>query len=255
MAPWTAFPYPLYPFDADAVRAQWPRLHQGDAEPLPADPAVLGAWALFHAGDFRGAFDAGLAAGGGGITAANKAQVIYADSLEPSEKTRLELLLQAAERAEQQCLREPDNANAHYLMAAALSRYGQNMPVAKAVAQGLGARVKAGLEAALRLEPAHADAHVALGSFHAEVIDKVGALMGRTQGASVEAGLRHFRQALQLHPDSVVGRIEYARGLLILEGDKRLADAERLYAEAADTVPADAAERLGVERARSELLE
>jgi len=39
------------------------------------------------------------------------------------------------------------------------------------------------------------------------VIDKVGSLLGRTQGASVEAGLRHFRRAIQLMPDSALARL------------------------------------------------
>ena len=103
MAKWTPFPHPGdYQFDAASVKKHWARLHGGDAEPCPKDAAVLEAWALFHNGDFEKAAAAGLAAGGAGITAANKATSIYANYLEPKEKTRLDLFMQVAERAEAQ---------------------------------------------------------------------------------------------------------------------------------------------------------
>ena len=72
----------------------------GDAEPLPKDDKVLAAWALFHAGEFQKACEAGLKAGGAGITVANKAQAIYANYLEKSEKNRLAMFLEVSERAE-----------------------------------------------------------------------------------------------------------------------------------------------------------
>ena len=68
---------------------------------------MLAAWALFHAGEFQKACEAGLKAGGAGITVANKAQAIYANYLEKSEKTKLALFLEVAERAEAQQTSEP----------------------------------------------------------------------------------------------------------------------------------------------------
>src|SRR5262245_12259459 len=104
MAKWTAFPYGSadYNHDTAAVKKKWARLHAGDAEPLPKDEKVLAAWALFHAGEFQKACEAGLKAGGDGITVANKAQAIYANYLEKSEKNKLALFLEVAERAEAQ---------------------------------------------------------------------------------------------------------------------------------------------------------
>ena len=68
MAKWTAFPYASddYSYDAAALKKNWARLHAGDAEPLPKDDKVLAAWALFHAGEFQKACEAGLKAGGAG---------------------------------------------------------------------------------------------------------------------------------------------------------------------------------------------
>ena len=255
MAKWTAFPQ-LGDFrhDTGTVARDWSRLHAGDAEPLPPDRAVLEAWVLFHNGEFQKAHEAGLAAGGAGVTVANKAACIYANYLEKREKARHELLLEAARRCELQAAAEPHNWNAWYWQAYALGRYSQGISVAKALAQGLGGKVKDALERAIQLQPRHADAHVALGAFHAEVIDKVGTLIGgMTYGAKKEAGLALFEQALQLNPHSPMALIEYANGLVMLEGEERLAEANRLYAQAAALQPLDAKERLDVELARAEL--
>ena len=255
MAKWTSFPYDnaAHIYGAPALKKHWSRLHVGDAEPWPKDEQAQAAWALYHAGEFHKAVEAGLKAGGAGITAANKAQAIYANYLEKSEKNKLALFMEVAERAEAQASAEPDNANAFYLMAYALGRYAQGISVTKALAQGLGSKVKRALETAIELQPKHADAHIALGSFHAEVIDKVGSLLGRAQGASKDTGLAMYKQALKLNPHSAIGRVEYANGLVMLEGEKKMKDAEKLYAEAAECEPMDAMERLDVEMAKAEL--
>lgn len=254
-AKWTAFPHAgEFRWDPVTIKKHWARLHAGDAEPLPADEDVLRAWVLFHNGEFQRAAEAGLKAGGAGITVANKATAIHANYLETKEKAKLELLMEVAERAHAQTGQEPVNANAWYWHAYALGRYSQSISVAKALAQGLGNKVKEALETTIRLQPRHADAHVALGAFHAEVIDKVGALIGgMTYGAKRETGLQLFRQALEIHPTSAIAMIEYANGLLMLEGDRRMKEATRLYQQAAASQPMDATERLDVELAKAEL--
>ena len=255
MAKWTGFPHDAaaYTYDTATLKKKWARLHQGDAEPCPKDAASLAAWALYHAGEFHKAVEAGLKAGGSGLTAANKAQAVYATYLEKSEKTRLALFMEVAERAEAQIAAEPDNPNAYYMMAFALGRYSQGISVAKALSQGLGNKIKTALERCIALQPQHADAHIALGAFHAEVIDKVGSLLGRTQGASKDTGLAMFKTALKLNPTSAIAMVEYANGMVMLEGDKKMKDATKLYEQAAACEPLDAMERLDVEMAKTEL--
>jgi tetratricopeptide (TPR) repeat protein len=221
---------------------------------LPKDAAVLQAWVLFHNGEFQKAAEAGLKAGGAGLTVANKATSIYANYLETKEKVKLDLFMEVAERAEAQQAAEPKNANAYYWQAYALGRYGQGISVAKALAQGLGTKVKNALEQAIKLSPKHADAHIALAAFHAEVIDKVGSLIGgMTYGAKKDQGLALFRDALKLNPSSAIAMIEYANGMVMLEGDKKMKEATKLYEQAAASQPLDAMERLDVEMAKAEL--
>lgn len=253
---WKKFPFPdkHYEYPGDTLKKQWPRLHRGDAEPFPASPEVQEAWRAYHAGDFARAAKIGLDNAPAGWVVANKATVIYANYLETDEKQKLALLLDAAARCEEQQAAAPTCANAWYLHAYALGRYSQGISVAKALAQGIGGKIRRSLERAIELEPRHADAHIALGAYHAEVIDKVGALVGGlTYGARKDAGVEHFNTALALNPDSAIARVEYANGLAMMFGRSRLRDAERLYAEAAAFVAHDAMERLDVELARSEI--
>ncbi|NMM13798.1 MAG: hypothetical protein HHJ17_09735 [Rhodoferax sp.] len=255
MAKWTAFPYVGdYVFDAASVKNNWARLHAGDAEPLPQDGKVLQAWALFHSGEFQKAVDMGLQIGGAGLTVANKSSCIYATYLEKKERARLDLYMEVARRAERQTQDDPGNVNAHYWQAYALGRYSQGISVAKALAQGLGTKVKESLETVIQLEPKHADAHMALGAFHAEVIDKVGSLIGgMTYGAKKDTGLRLLQEALQLNFQSAIGMIEYANAMVMLDGEKMMKEATRLYQLAAAAKPMDAMERLDVEMAKVEL--
>ena len=255
MAKWTTFPYTGdYEFDVVSLKKNWARLHTGDCEPLPKDAAVLQAWVLFHNGEFQQAAEVGIKAGGDGITVANKATSIYANYLEKKEKTKLELFMEVAGRAEAQQAADPKNPNAWYWQAYALGRYSQGISVAKALAQGLGGKVKQSLEQTIKLCPKHADAHIALAAFHAEVIDKVGSLIGgMTYGAKKDTGLALFREALKLNPGSAIAMMEHANGMVMLEGDKKMKDATKLYEQAAACKALDAMERLDVEMAKAEL--
>ena len=252
---WTRIPYPDAPqISAAQLSAQWAHLHAGQGLQPPAPGPLAEGWARYHSGDFEEAVAIGLAHGREGLALANQATAIYANYLEPREGVRLALFRQVAERAGTQAAAEPDNCQALYWQAYALGRYAQGISVARALAQGLGTRVKLALERVIVLQPNHADAHIALAAFHAEVIDKVGALVGRmTYGARAESAIELFERGLQLHPASPSGLMEYARGMLGLHGDSRLAEATRLYEKAAAIEPADARQRLDVELARAGL--
>jgi hypothetical protein len=252
MADWKPFPNAGHPpIDAGRLKSLWGRLHRGDAEPWPDESAVVQAWVLFHNGEFQRAAEAGLALGDAGMNVANKATCIYANYLEARAQARETLLLEAAARAESLQRRQADHTGAWYWQAYALGRYSQGISVAKALTQGLGVRVKHALETAIARCPHHADAHLALAAFHAEVIDKVGSMVGSmTYGASKTTGLALYQKAMALNPDSVVTLTEYANGLVMLEGADALPEANKLLDQAASIEPQDAMERLYVATAR-----
>lgn len=252
---WTAFPYAGdYNFDAASVKKKWTRLHAGDLEPLPKEASVLQAWAHFHNGEFHEAATLGQDLGSIGLNVANKAICVYATYLEKQETQRLALFQKVADCTEQQIAQDPNNFNARYWRAYALSRYSQGISVAKALAQGLGTKVKADLEHVIRHQPQHPDAHIALGVFHAEVIDKVGSLIGAmAYGVNKDIGLKLLTQAVQFNMESAFGLIEYAHAILMLGGEDMNHEATQLVQRAARTKPIDAMERLDVEMAKAEL--
>ena len=276
---WNAFPCAdkAYDYAGARLKANWSRLHQGDREPYPtpgelkkwveaspdlalsesldkASASLEEAWRAYHRGDFGRAVELGLAVGPLGFNVANKAANIYATYLESNEDAKLKLFLESVERAEYVFTRAKANVNAWYFHAQALGRYSQGISVVKALAAGLGGKVKASLERAIRLEPRHADAHIAMGAYHAEIINKVGAMIGGlTYGASRDEAITHFETALKLNPHSAIVRVEYANGLAMLFGKSELARATKLYEEAAECPAADAMERLDAELAKSEL--
>jgi tetratricopeptide (TPR) repeat protein len=253
---WIPFPYQnrAYVYDAETLKGAWAQLHLGDAEPFPEKAALVDAWIAFHAGEFEQAVKLGLDVGVDGYSVAHKASCIYATYLEPSEKKRLALFECVAERCERHQAERPDNPAGYFWQAYAIGRYAQGISIVKALAHGLAPKVRAGLEKTISLAAAHADAHIALGAYHAEIIGSVGALIGGlTYGARRDDCYKAFLHGLELDPGSAIGRVEYANALVQIEGKKKIDEARRLYREAAALDPQDATERLDVEAAKAKL--
>ena len=95
--------------------------------------------------------------------------------------------------------------------------------------QGLGGKVKGALEQTIKLAPRHADAHIALGAFHAEVIDKVGSLIGSmTYGVKKDTSLALARN-LDAQPTYGLGLIKKALQLAETQTLDQQLDLERDY--------------------------
>jgi tetratricopeptide (TPR) repeat protein len=276
---WAAFPHDAkgYAFAGDALKKAWPQLHAGDCEPYPdaarayallqsagnAAPrmdveslatALQEAWRAFHRGDFKAAFDMGDKLGPIGASVAVKAMGIHATYLVDDDAEKLKRFEHAAQLAEAAIKALPDEANSHYRHAFALGRYSQGLSIAKALKQGIAGKVRASLDTALLLAPKHAEAHTALALYHAEIIGKIGAMIGGlTYGAKASEAESHIKSALKLTPDSPIAHIEHGNLLLLLYGDKKEDAAATAYDKAAKAKPRDAMERLDVEYARSQL--
>ncbi len=256
MSQWNDFPYDTkgFNFTGAALKKVWKKLHVGDCEPFPKDPDVQQAWRLFHSGDFHGAVKLADNLGLQCHAVANKATGIYATYLENNEKKQIDCFKAAIERAERAIKAEPENPNAHYFHAFNLGRYSQSISVVKALKQGVGGKISQSLRKTLDLQPTHADAHTAMGLYHAEIIDKVGKMLGAvTYGASEKEALHHFQTALELSPDSPIAHIEYGNGLYLLFGDSRIDEVTDLYNKAAEMKPKDAMEQLDIAAAQAEL--
>ncbi|MBT8038868.1 MAG: hypothetical protein KJN78_01365 [Gammaproteobacteria bacterium] len=256
MSNWTRFPYSDsdYDFAGDALQTHWAELHTGDKEPFPSDETLQEAWRAFHRGDFEAAVELGDEAGIAGHAVANKATGIYATYLEENDSRKISLFKDAVARAERAIEALPDDANAHYFHAFNLGRYSQSISVVKALKQGVGGKIQTSLKRTLELQPDHAEAHTAMGMYHAEILDKVGKLIGSmTYGANANEALEHFEQSLKLTPRSPIAQMEFANGLYMLFGDDRYEEVSELYVKAAESTALDAMERLDVEAAAAEL--
>ncbi len=242
-----------FAYPGAALKKAWTSLHAGDLEPWPDDEDIIEGWRAFHAGDFAAAVDAAEAAGDAAHTLANKAAGIYADYLEEDDAVKQAIYQAGIERSERAIAAFPTDPNAHYFHAYNLGRYSQCISVAKALSQGLGGKIKASLERTLELAPKHGEAQTAMGLYHAEIIAKVGKLVGSmTYGASADKAIEYFEEALRLS-DAPITWIEYGNGLYLLYGDKKLDESNGAYARAADKKPIDAMQALDVRFASESL--
>lgn len=250
---WAKFPHDqkAITFSTEALKKQWADLHKGDCEPLPKEEGTLEAWRQFHAGNFQAAAEHGL-----NSTVGIKATAIYATYFESKEAAKLALYQEAMAAAEALMANEPKNPNAFYQYAYSAGRYSQGISIVKALSQGYGGKIKKALETCLKLDPKHAEAHTAMGAYHAEIIDKVGGMVGKlTYGTSKDVGLEHFEKAIKLNSNSPIAHIEYANGLMMLFGNKKVDEASALYEKAAGFKGRDAMEVLDIVLAKEELSE
>lgn len=242
-----------FDYSGGKLKKAWDDLHAGDREPWPHDDQVQQAWRSFHGGQFAAAVDAALAHGDSAHVVANKASGIYADYLEEDDAIKQSIYTDGISRAEAAMAADPGNPNSHYFHAYHLGRYSQSISIAKALSQGLGGKIKKSLDRAIELEPLHAEAHTALGLYHAEVISKVGKLVGSmTYGASADKSMEHFKEAIRIS-NAPIAWIEYGNGLYLLYGEKRVDDSNEAYEKAAGMKPIDAMQALDIEYASNSL--
>ena len=245
-----------FDFSGAALSRHWKELHEGDREPWPDDPLVQKAWRAFHTGDFAEAVEQGSGLGAAGAVVANKAAAVETLYMKRDAAKVLRILQAAVTRGERAAHELPDHANSHYTLALVLGRYSQRISILKALADGLAGKVRSHLERTLELEPHHAEAHVALGLYHAEIINKLGSLAaGLTYGASAEKALEHFRRACRLAPASPIVQLEHAHGLILLDASRHRAEAHKLYERVASLEPRDAMEAQDIAYARDNLAE
>ena len=277
---WAKFPYDqkAYDFSGDKLKKAWATLHNGDGEPFPdskraaalikaagkSAPKALSAedlakqlqeaWAAYHHGDFQQAFELSEALGPVGASVACKALGIYTTYLVDDEDEQLKRFEQAGKLAEAAIVALPNEANSHYRFAFAMGRYSQGISIVKAIKLGLASKVRKALDTTLQLSPKHAEAQTALALYHAEVINKIGAMIGgMTYGAKASEAERLMASALKLAPDSPIAHLEHGNMLMLLHGDKKEDAAANAIEKASKLKPKDAMEKLDAEHAKAQL--
>jgi tetratricopeptide (TPR) repeat protein len=264
-----------YDYAGDKLAKAWSRLHAGDQEPFPDDKhigkllkanpglgrdagriatALQDAWRAFHRGDFHEAYETGVDLKALGASVAIKAGGIHATYLVAGDKDKIARYEALAKLADTAIDALPGEANSHYRRAFALGRYSQCISITKALAQGIAGKVRESLDATLKIAPKHAEARMALGLYHAEIVGKVGGMLAKlTYGASAGEAEKQLKEALKLTPDAPIAWIEYGNALMLLHGASREDDIAEAYQKASKLKPRDAMEALDAAWAREQL--
>jgi len=227
----------------------WKQLHAADLETLPSG-TLADAWLLFHNGHFEQAAQTALSIGPKASAVLLRSVVAYTDYICEDEDECVDLLKQAYKWADSI---DSNEVNHLFTTALAMGRYSQSISITKALTKGLGGKIKNLLTAVLKAVPKHAEAHLAMAMYHAEIIDKVGSTLGGlTYGANNKTALRHIESALELAPNAI-NLIEAGNAVLLLKGDKAMDEATEFYQQAASVTPLDALQAMDVEFAQSQL--
>ena len=257
--------------EGERLREAWPRLHAGDHEAFPEEAGIaealatearlgdhlLGtdataisknlqdAWRAYHGGDFRQAWELGTQAGPLGASVAIAAAGVHARFLLDDEKQRVACYEALVQRASDTIDLLPLDPNSHFRYAWALGLLGREISTMQVLTEGLGSKLHAALEAALELDADHAEAHTALGLYHAQVIEKIGAALARlTWRVDPEAAEAHLRTAIRLTPDAPSAWIGLGIGLELLDAKAHAAESADALRTAAGMQPIDARQAL-----------
>lgn len=279
---WTPFPNPdpALEYPGERLREVWPRLHAGDREPFPdreyiaellAAEARLGdtalgtdagkiaselqdAWRAFHRGEFREAFDRGMQAGPLGHGVAITADGVQAFFLEGKDAEKITRYQALAEQASDTIDLLPLQAGSHYRYAWAMGLLARMLPAMQVLADGLGSKLHAALDATLELDADHAEAHTALGLYFAEAVNKLGTGLAkmtlRVDPAVAEA---HLRTAIELTPEAPNAWIGLGIGLGLLDPTANASQRKDALAKVAAMRPLDARQALEIAYAKKKL--
>ena len=182
--------------------------------------SIKSARAHYAAGEFESAANVAKAQDTfEGYLLASKALTIEGHYFSTGDN-RQQTLREAMELARIAVELQPNNSDAHLHLALAMGRYSQSISAAKALSEGYAEAIKETFDTLLRLDPNSWNAHLGLGSWHAEIVVKGGFLGRLAFGASKKKAFSHFVEAKKLAPDSAIFHLEFARGLRTLDFEK-----------------------------------
>ena len=200
-------------------------------------------------GDFTGAVQTAVALNtSDGFALAAKSNSIFASTQMNSKQEAI--YVQSEKYARSAIGLDANNSDGYFEIARALGRLSQLRGILAALAQGLGGQIKDNLDKAIRLDPQYANALVALGLWHAEIVGQGVAFL---YGADPTKGLAAFNRAIKLEPKAIIHHVEFARGLMLIDAGKNKGEAIAQLEIAVTLTPRDAAEKLDLERAKRDL--
>ena len=195
----------------------------------------------FEEGRFLEAADLAETLGtSGGYALAAQSLAVYGHHVATGDD-RKELLQRAVQLGEEAVRADSTNYEAYYQSAHAVGRYAQQVGKLTALRRGLAGKVRSLLETTLALNPGFAEAHMAFGSWHADIA-RAGRIARFMYKAKRENAVTHYERALEQAPDSKVVLLEYARRLPELDREGGRERARALLSKAAEIPARDAYE-------------
>ncbi len=143
-----------------------------------------------------------------GYTLAAQSLAVYGHHVAVGDD-RKEFLERAMKLGEEAVRADSANAEAYYRSAHAAGRYAQSVGKITALRRGLAGKIRGLLEDTLAISPDFAEAHMALGSWHAGIAS-AGRIARFLYKGNRNDAVIHFERALELEPDSRVILLEFA---------------------------------------------
>ena len=184
-----------------------------------------------------------------GLALAAKSLTIQAHYL--TQGSAKEALFERAAGLAQKAIKtDPKNPEAHIQSSRVMGRHAQTIGVVESAGKGYPEKIRDAIENALRLAPDMPAAHLGMGMWHAEVVAGAGSFMADIlYGADEDDAIAYYEQALVRAPDEKVVPLEYALGLLALDGDDYREQARSLLQRAIELPTKDAFDNILHQRA------
>lgn len=158
-----------------------------------------------------------------------------------TEEDRNGILERAIEYGKEAVRTDSTNSEAYFQSAHAVGRYAQSVGKLTAFRRGLAGRARDLLETALTISPDFAEAHMAIGGWHADIA-RAGRVARFLYKGNRENAVIHYERALELEPDSKVVLLEYALRLPDLDREDGRKRARKMLSRAAELPTRDAYE-------------
>ncbi|MGM0563195.1 MAG: hypothetical protein ACQES2_02600 [Pseudomonadota bacterium] len=180
-------------------------------------PKVAEAWRLYHAGQYKSAYELADTLGLAGTLPKLRSLAIHHHFFVPPGDERKEAFRGLIRHMETIQSRFDFETPAFFLLKAfAIGRYGQEINPVSAFTQGLGGKLKKNIDTASEMAPKNVEAMMFTAVFHSEVTQHAGFAGRMLYGSNRGRALESFEVAASESPEGTALLLEYGKACLEL---------------------------------------